>query len=75
MDEFFLDSFEYDEVWASPIAYVAKHEVKKYFPPLKLQTAFKSFKKGKSPGLDGMRAEVLQNLTGQAWGGYPYCTM
>ena len=68
MDEFFPDSFEYEEAQASPIAYVTQHEVTNLFSPLKLQTAFKSFKKGKSPGLDGMGAEVLQNLDGSSLG-------
>ena len=68
MDEFFPDSFEYEEDQASPIAYVTQHEVTNLFSPPKLQTAFKSFKKGKSAGPDGMGAEVLQNLDGSSLG-------
>ena len=60
MDEFFPK--------LPPIAYVAQHEVTNLFSPLKLQTAIKSFKKGKSPGPDGMGAEVFQNLDGSSLG-------
>ena len=66
MDEFFPDSTEYEEAQASPDIYVTKHEITDLFSPQKLEIAFRSFKKGKSPGPDGMGAEVLQNLDGSS---------
>ena len=33
-----------------------------FFSPRKLEVAFKSFKKGKAPGPDGIDNEVLENL-------------
>ena len=63
-DEFFPDSTELKGAQTSPLHYVIKDDIPDLFSPRKLEVAFKSFKKGKAPGLDGIDTEVLQNLDG-----------
>ena len=41
---------------------VKQYEIQNLITPLKLEQAFKSFKKEKSPGPDGVKPVVLQNL-------------
>ena len=68
LDAFFPDSTEYREVSTSPIDYVLRSEISNLCTPEKLKVAFKSFKKEKSPGPDGIRPVVLQNLDGASLG-------
>ena len=64
----FPDSTELRGVQASPLHYVIKDDIPDLFSPRKLEVAFKSFKKGKAPGPDGIGTEVLQNLDGVSLG-------
>ena len=68
LDEFFPDSTELMGVQTSPLHYVIKDDIPDLFSPRKLEVAFKSFKKGKAPGPDGIDTEVLQNLDGVSLG-------
>ena len=55
-------------VQTSPLHYVSKDDIPDLFSPRKLEVTFKSFKKGKAPGPDGIDTEVLQNLDGISLG-------
>ena len=68
LDEFFLDSTELRGAQTSPLHYVSKDDIPDLFSPRKLEVAFKSFKKGKAPRLDGIDTGVLQNLDGISLG-------
>ena len=70
LDAFFPGSREYRKVSSPTYDRVGKHEIDDLVTPLKLEQAFKSFKKGKAPGPDGIRPVVLQNLDGGAWRGW-----
>ena len=68
LDEFFPESTKLREVHTSPLLFVSRNDISDLFSPRKLEVAFKSFEKGKSPGLDGIGTEVLQNLDGASLG-------
>ena len=68
LDEFFPDSTKLKGAQTSPLQYVIKDDIPDLFSPRKLEVAFKSFKKGKAPGPDGIGTEVLQNLDGVSLG-------
>ena len=68
LDAFFPDSEEFREPCDPPLDRVLDHEISNLFTPEKLEMAFKSFKKEKAPGPDGIRPVVLQNLDGASLG-------
>ena len=59
-------SFRY--VHTSPLRFVIRDDIPDPFSPGEFEVAFRSFKMGKSPGLDGIGMEVLQNLDGMSLG-------
>ena len=62
LDAFFPGSTELGKESCSPPETVLKYEIRNLITPLKLEQAFKSFKKEKAPGPDGIKPVVLQNL-------------
>ena len=62
LDAFFPDSKDFREADAPPIDFVLRCDISKIITSRKLEEAFKSFKKNKAPGPDGVRTEVLQHL-------------
>ena len=62
LDSFFPDSTPVREVTVPKKVFVTCTELKSLFSCRKIEEAFKSFKKKKSPGPDGIKPELLHNL-------------